>query len=200
LLRQTEDLYVPQDERTLARLQRKAEEIDRRVRGWAQTVADVLPKGLSMLDDETYILSLFLAQQRRLNMQLDSQNPPETLRSKLGRFLPLFAETEDDWEMIRAAHRIVSTRLESDIDRACQFFCRDRDIPPISDPSIDWRVAIRYLAQELHHIASQINMRTEYATSPRRFELALKARDQAAEVVDRRRRMIAAFAPSEEPV
>jgi len=35
------------------------------------------------------------------------------------------------------------------------------------------------------------------ATSPLRFELALTARDLAADVVDKRRRMLALFQPAE---
>ncbi|MDO8614982.1 MAG: hypothetical protein Q7T33_04510 [Dehalococcoidia bacterium] len=197
MLRQFDDLYIPQDERTLQRIQRRADEIDRRVRNWAQSVVNVLPRGLSLHEDEVYILSLFLAQQRRLNLEMDSLNPPVTLRTRLGRVLPLVGEAEEDPELLRAFHRIVSTRLESDIDRACGFFCRDQNVPPISDPAIDWRVAIRFMAQSLHSLANQIDMR-QYGSSPRRFELAVLARDLAPAVVDKRRALLAAF--STDPV
>ncbi len=198
MLRQFEDLYIPQDERTLRRIQTKSEEIDRCARNWAQAVVNVLPRGLSLHEDEVYILTLFLSQQRRLNAEMDAQDPPATLRSRLGRVFPLLgAETVEDPEILRAMHRTVSTRLESDIDRACGFFCRDQGVPPISDPAIDWRVAIRFMAQSLHSLACQIDMK-RFHNSPRRFELAGLARDLAASVVEKRHALLAAF--SNEPV
>lgn len=198
MLRQLEDLYIPRDERTLRRVQRSVEELDQRVRNWAQAVVNVLPRGLSMVDDEIYILSLFLAQQRRVNLELDARNPAPTLRSRLGRVLPFGGEPAVDTDMVRAVHRVVASRLESDIDRACGFFCRDLNVPAVSDPSIDWRVAIRYMAQGLHQIASQVDVNRGYANSPRRFELALLARDMASGIVAKRRDMVAAF--SRDPV
>jgi len=201
LLKQHEELYIPQDERTLRRAQRRVDELDRRVRGWAQSVIDILPRGLAILEDETYILGLYLAQQRRLNLEIDAQSAQETLRIRLGRVLPFLDSGDDDWEMVQAVHRMVATRLESDIERACQFFCRDRNIPPICDPAIDWRVAIRYMAQELHRIASQINVKTtQHSSSPLRFELALAARNMGIEVAAKRRDMLTIFSVSSDPV
>ena len=199
MLGQLDDLYIPQDERTLRRIQRRAEELDKRVRAWAQLVVEVLPRGLSLHEDELYILSLFLANQRRLNLQMDALNPRQNLRSRLARALPLpfAADTHEDPDILRAVHRTVSTRLESDIDRACGFFCRDLNIPPISDPAIDWRVAIRFMAQSLHALASKVDMK-DYYNSPARFEMAVLARDLAAAVVGRRRTMLESFSP--EPV
>ncbi len=198
MLRQLEGMYIPRDERTLRRVQKRVSDLDRQVRSWAQSVIDVLPRGLSLVEDEVYILSLFLAQQRRINLELDAQTPDVSLRTRLAQSLPFFATTEENQEMERAAHRVVASKLESEIDRACNFFCRDLNIPAVSDPAIDWRVSIRYMAQSLHQIASQIDMKRGYARSPRRFELALLARDMAGEIVNRRRKMIAAFSP--EPV
>ncbi|GAG26502.1 unnamed protein product, partial [marine sediment metagenome] len=159
----------------------------------ADCLVAVLPKGLPLLTDEYELLSLYLAQQRRRNLELDAENGEQTLRARLGRFLPLLAEAQDEWEITHAAHRMVSTRLESDIDRATDFFCRDHGLPGLVEPVIDWRVAIRYLAQRLHHIASQIDLKRGLATSPLRFELALTARDLAVDVVDKRRTMLALF-------
>ncbi len=186
------ELYVPQDERTLRHVQRKGEQLDRSVRLWTKTVTEVLPRGLPLLQEEVDVLGLFLAQQRRLNLEMDAQNPEATLRTRLGRVVP-FVAVSADMAIIRAVHRIVATQIESDIDRTCGCFCQDREIPPISDPAIDWRVAIRYMAQVIHRVASQIDLRKDYAVNPRRFELALLARETAAEVADRRRRMLAAF-------
>ncbi len=158
---------------------------------------DVLPKGLALLDEEYDLLALFLAQQRRRNLELDEQNGEETIRARLARLIPLLAEDEGEWEISSAGHRMVSTRLESDIDRATDFFCRDNNIPGLVEPVIDWRVAIRYLAQRLHHIVCQIDLKRELATSPYRFELALTARDLAADVVEKRRTMLTLFEPAQ---
>lgn len=197
MLSQHEELYIPHDERTLRRVQRKVDELDRKVRAWADSLVGVLPRGLALLEEEYDLLALFLAQQRRRNLELDTQNGEETLRSRLGRFIPFVAEDEDEWEIISAAHRMVSTRLESDIERATDFFCRDHGLPGLVEPVIDWRVAIRYLAQRLHHIASPIDLSHELATSPQRFELALTARDLATKVVDKRGVMLTLFEPAE---
>ncbi len=58
-------------------------------------------------------------------------------------------------------------------------------------------MAIRYLAQRLHHIAGQIDLKRELAASPLRFELALTARDLAADAVDKRQTMLSMFKPAE---
>ena len=197
LLSQHEDLYIPHDERTLRRVQRKVDELDKQARAWADLVVDVLPKGLAFLDAEYDLLALYLAQQRRRNLELDEQNGKETIRTRLARYVPFFSEDEDEWEITNAAHRMVSTRLEADIDRATDFFCRDHGLPGLVEPVIDWRVTIRYLAQRIHHIACQLDLKHELATSPLRFELALTARDLAGDVVDKRRVMLALFEPAE---
>jgi hypothetical protein len=192
VLRQLEDLYIPQDERTLHKLQRKAQELDQRVRGWADSVVRLLPKGLQMQEEELYILCLFLANQRRLNLELDAREPEPTFRTRLGRVLPFIAPAEEDTDVVRAIHRMVATRIESDIERACGFFCRDHNVPPISDPAIDWRVAIRFMAQSMHSVASRIDVRN-YMNSPRRFELAVTARDLAGVVVEKRKSLLTSF-------
>lgn len=200
MLNQLDDLYLPPDERNLRRLQRKVNEIDSSVRGWVQSVIYVLPAGLSLIEDELYILGLFLARQRRLNVEMDSQIPRETLRDKLVRVLPFPIPAEEGPEITAAAHREVAGRLESDIDRACQFFCADRNIPPVSDEAIDWRVAIRYLAQEVHRLARGVDIRKDYHSSPQRFEIALRARDLAAEIIEKRRHMITTYVPTAKDV
>lgn len=183
-----QDLYIPQDERTLRYVQRRVDHLGRQVREWADSVLAVLPKGLGLLEDEIYLLSLYLAQQRRLNLELDARDGEETLRSRLARALP-FLSQEEDPDIFQAVHRMVATRLECDIERATDFFCRDHDIPGLSDPVIDWRVAIRYLAQQVYRLTSIPNPRSPQALALNRFELTLTARELAAEVVDKRRRM-----------
>ncbi len=200
LLRQLDELYVPHDERTLNRLQRRTDGLDRKVRGWAQEMLDVLPKGTALMDDEIYILGLFLAQQKRLNLEIDAENPEETIRGHLSRLLPFLTDPETEREITRAAHRIIGARLESDIDRACQFFCRDRGISATSEQAIDWRVAIRYLGQELRRLVGDVDLRHDYYNSPQRFEIALVTRDLAADIVERRKTLLASGAPVEERV
>jgi len=200
LLTQHEDLLIPHDERSLRHVQRRVDALDRRVRAWAQFVIDVLPRGISLIEEEIEVLGLFLAQQRRLNLELDAQRGEETLRSRLGRILPFLSDDQDDWEVVRAIHRMVAAHLESDLERACEFFCRDRHVPPSCEPAIDWRVALRYMAQELHRLASQIDIKSEHSTSPLRFELALLARDLAIEAAARRRDVLTIFSTSRDPV
>lgn len=197
MISQHEDLIIPHDERTLRRVQRKVDELDKQVRSWADYLVAALPGGLPLTDDEYDILALFLAQQRRRNLELDQQNGEETLRSRLAQFIPFLAEEEDALEINTAAHRMVCTRLEADIDRATDVYCRDHDLPGLVEPVIDWRVAIRYLAQRLYHIAGRIDLKRELAASPLRFELALTARDLAADTVDKRETMLSLFSPAE---
>lgn len=197
MISQHEDLIIPHDERTLRRVQRKVDELDKQVRAWADSLVAVLPRGLPLMEDEYDILALFLAQQRRRNLELDQQSGDETIRSRLAQFIPFLAEEEDALEINTAAHRMVSTRLEADIDRATDLFCRAHDLPGLVEPVIDWRVAIRYLAQRLHHIASRLDLKRELATSPLRFELALTAQDLAANAVDKRQTMLSMFKPAE---
>ena len=191
------DLYIPSDERRLRSIQRRGETMDRAVREWAGVVIEVLPRSLPLVDEELKITHLFLAQQHRLNVELDARSPQVTLRTRIGRLLPIPVSGSPDLDVIRAVHRIVSTRLESDIDRACAAYCEGQGVPPVSDPAIDWRVAMRFMAQGLHRIASQIDMRREYATSAKRFDLALFAREASADVIQRRRTLFAAFEKTE---
>jgi hypothetical protein len=193
------ELYIPQDERRLRSVQRRGETLDRTVRDWSQTVVQVLPRALPLIDDELRITRLFLAQQRRLNLELDAREPETTLRVRLSKVLPFLGDGTADIDAIRAVHRIVSTRLESDIDRACARYCEAQDLPVVSDPAIDWRVAIRFMAQGLHRIASQIDLKRDYATSSKRFELALFAREAAADILQRRRAMLSSFQKTEAP-
>jgi hypothetical protein len=195
LLRQVDDLYIPHDERTLRRLQKRVDRLDSTVRGWAQSVVRVLPRGLPCNEDELYILGLFLAQQRRVNLEIDAENLEDGILGRIGRVVPFRPPPEQECELNRAAHRTVAARLESDIDRAVAFFCQDRGVPPMSDPAIDWRVSIRYLAQELHRLAGGMDVRRDYYASPERFEIALVAREAAHNIAERRRAMLAAFSP-----
>jgi hypothetical protein len=196
LRQELDGLYIPEDERQLARIQRKADRIDSDVRAWAASIVRVLPKGLSLLEDEHRILILFLAQQRRLNLEIDAGYPDTSFRARLARILP-FMEDPDDLDSIHAAHRVVATQLDSDLERACTFFCEDRGVPHMDDSAIEWRASIRFLAQSLHRIGSEIgDIKRKFDDSPRRFELALIARDLAAEIIDKRRSMLVAFKPS----
>jgi hypothetical protein len=56
---------------------------------------------------------------------------------------------------------------------------------------------MRFMAQGLHRVACQIDLKRDYATSSKRFELALFARETATEVVQKRRAMLVAFEKTE---
>ena len=183
-------LYVPQDERDLRKVQRRVDDIDKRARAWASQVVELLPKGMLLLDEETGLLRLFIAQQRRLNQELDARNIEETPITRLRRSIPFLTSPEDDLTLVREAHRIVAAKLESEIDREFYAFCEPRAIEAMSEPAIDWRVAIRYLAQDVHRLLSRINIGREYYQSPHRFEVALRSRDLAADIVTRREIML----------
>jgi hypothetical protein len=55
------------------------------------------------------------------------------------------------------------------------------------------------MAQGLHRIASQIDLKRDYTTSSKRFELALFAREAAADTLQRRRALLSAFQKTEAP-
>ena len=52
LISQHEDLIIPHDERTLRRVQRKVDELDKQVHAWADFLVAVLPGGLPLMEDE----------------------------------------------------------------------------------------------------------------------------------------------------
>lgn len=189
MLRELGDLYIPTNERQLRAVQRRGDEMDKQVRTWAQSVIDMLPRGLPINPDETFILSLYLAQQRRLNLQMDAHRPESGFVSAVKALLPMQLPTGNP-EVMAAAHRLVAARLDSDIDRACRFFCEDNSIRPDCEEAIDWRVAIRFMAQSVYTRVSDGELK-KVAISPRRFELALIARDLASDIANRRQAMFA---------
>lgn len=182
-----DELYIPTSDRQLRRVQKKGEELDKQVRAWAQAVLSVLPRGLPLNDDEKYIFSLFLAQQRRLNMQMDAFVPDTSLLGAARSLLPIPSARPDPDAFI-AVHRIVSTHLDSDVDRACRFYCEDNDVDPESERAIDWRVALRFMAQSVYSRLSNVDPK-RLAMSPRRFELAVIARDLACDITEKRSAM-----------
>jgi hypothetical protein len=185
-------LYIPENDRELRRVQRQVDELDKEVRDWALKVVNVLPSGLPTNADETYVLSLFLAQQRRRNILLDAFEPqPATLWTTLRNSIGIAARAPDR-EVLEAVHRQVAARIDSDIERSGAFFCSDNKIPPESEPAIDWRVAIRFMSQSIYSRVANVDL-SRIANHPRRFELALVARELATEVADKRRQMFASF-------
>lgn len=183
------DLYIPTSDRALRRVQRKGDELDKMVRTWAQAVLEVLPRGIPLNDDEKYIFCLYLAQQRRLNLQMDAFQPAPSLMNTAKSLLPI-PMGKDDPEAFTAVHRIVALRLDSDIERGCRFFCEDSSVEPDCEPAIDWRVALRFMAQSVYSRLSDADPK-RIAMSPRRFELAVIARDLAADVSEKRSAMFA---------
>lgn len=182
-----DELLVPASDRQLRRVQKKGEELDKQVRMWAQAVLGVLPRGLPLNDDEKYIFSMFLAQQRRLNMQMDAFVPDTTLLGTVMSLLPL-PNARQDPDSFVAVHRIVAMHLDSDIDRACRFYCEDNDVDPECERAIDWRVAMRFMAQSVYSRLSNVDAK-RLTMSPRRFELAVVARDLASDVTEKRSAM-----------
>ena len=192
MLDELNTLYIPANERQLRRIQRQGEELDRNVRGWAGKVIDVLPGGLPANADEIYLLSLYLAQQRRKNILLDACVPPPSNIWYNLRQAMSFAPRQVDRNELEAIHRNVAAQLESDIERSSAYFCSDNNIPPESEPAIDWRVAVRFMSQSVYSRVANVDL-AKIANHPRRFELALVARELATEVAERRRKMFVAF-------
>lgn len=188
-----DDLYIPTSDSQLRRVQRKGEELEKQVRSWAQAVLSVLPRGLSLNDDEKYIFSMFLAQQRRLNLQMDAFVPDTSLLATAMSLLPI-PGARNDPDAFVAIHRIVAMHLDSDIDRACRFYCEDNDVDPESEHAIDWRVALRFMAQSVYSRLSNVDPK-RLAMSPRRFELAVVARDLASAITEKRSAMFTPVFP-----
>lgn len=186
-------LYVPENEHQLRRAQRRGEELDKQVRAWAESAIRVLPRGLPINSHEVYVLSLFLAQQRRLNVQMDLRTPDYSVVDAIRHALS-FLFPQDDPAVAATTHHVLAQRLESEIERACAIYCRDYGVDARSEPALDWRVAIRFMAQSIYSRLAETEPR-EMATSPHRFELSLVARDLATEVEARRSDMMGAFTP-----
>ena len=184
-------LYVPENEHQLQRVQRQGEELDKQVRAWAESVIRILPRGLPINSHEVYVLSLFLAQQRRLNVQMDSREPDYSFVGTIKHTLS-FIFPQEDPAVAATTHHVLAQRLDSEIERACSIYCRDNGVDAKSDPALDWRVAIRFMSQSVYCRLAEIEPR-QMATSPHRFELSLVARDLATEVEARRNEMMSAF-------
>jgi hypothetical protein len=192
VLSETDRLYIPVNERQLRRIQRGGADLDAEVRAWSQRVIETLPGGLPTNADEVYVLSLFLAQQRRRNLHIDAFEPDNSLLGAVRSYLPL-PERRIDRAEIDAIHRVVSVQLESDIERAATIYCQDNNIPPGSDPAIDWRVSIRFMSQSIYSRVCRLDL-GKIKSHPKRFELALVARELASDVSEKRQRMFTAFA------
>ncbi len=184
-------LYVPENEGQLRRAQRQGEELDKRVRAWAESAIRVLPRGLPVNSHEVYVLSLFLAQQRRLNVQMDLREPDYSVVGTIKHALS-FIFPQDDPAVAATTHHVLARRLDSEIERACAIYCRDHGVDPKSEPALDWRVAIRFMAQTIYSRLAETEPRN-MATTPHRFELSLVARDLATEVEAKRLEMTSAF-------
>jgi hypothetical protein len=180
-------LFVPANERQLRQVQRRAEELDKQVRSWAEAVIRTLPRGLPINSHEVYLLSLFLAQQRRLNVQMDGREPDDSFVGWIKSIVGFLAPRENP-EIELTVHRVVAARLDSEIDRAVSYYCREHGVTPDREESLDWRVAIRFMAQSIFSRLAEIEPQ-KMAQSPRRFEMALVARDLAADVQAKRQAM-----------
>lgn len=192
-IKDLEGLFVPANDRELRQVQRRTEELDKQVRSWAEAVIRILPRGLPINSHEVYVLSLFLAQQRRLNLQMDAHEPDESfigwLKSSVG-----FLSPKLDTGVESTAHRVVSGKLDSEIDRAVSYYCREHGVSPDRDESLDWRVAIRFMAQSIFSRLTDTEPK-KMAQSPRRFELALVSRDLASGI-QAKRQVLSSVAPT----
>lgn len=186
-------IFVPANERQLRRVQRRSEELDKQVRSWAEAVIRILPRGLPMNSHEVYLLSLFLAQQRRLNVQMDGREPDESFIGWAKTTFGFLAPREDPG-IESTVHRVVAARLDSEIDRAVSYYCREHGVSPELEESLDWRVAIRFMAQSVFSRLAETEPK-KMAQSPRRFELALVARDLAADI-QAKRQVMSSVAPT----
>ena len=91
-------------------------------------------------------------------------------------------DADTSFELISTIPRVLAQRLDSEIERACAIYCRDHGVDAKSDPALDWRVAIRFMAQSIYSRLAETEPR-KMATTPHRFELSLMARELATEVV-----------------
>ncbi|MEX0683940.1 MAG: hypothetical protein WD904_03525 [Dehalococcoidia bacterium] len=185
--------FIPENERQLRHIQRLSEQLDKQVRAWAQAVVQILPRGLPINSHEVYLLSLFLAQQRRLNVQMDAREPDNSFAGTIKTTFAFLMPRENPG-IATTVHRVLAARLDSEIDRACAFYCRDYCIEERSDEALDWRVAIRFMSQSLYSRVAELDPK-KMPTSPRRFEMALVARDLAADIQAKRHGMMATLAP-----
>jgi|GEM_PF-4108965 len=177
---------VPWDEARVRCAQRAADRLQDQVMTWAFGVVTILPKGLPLAEEEAELLQLFLAQQRRINLELDSHNGHPKLLKSIARALP-FIQRKHDKQIKRAAQRLASSYLDHAIEDTAERFCGLRHLLPTESIALDWRVSLRYMAQQVHRVASEINLKQEpYFVSHRKVELALIAHELAAEVVERR--------------
>ena len=184
-------LYIPENEGQLLRAQRQGEELDKRVRAWAESAIRILPRELPVNSHEVYVLSLFLAQQRRLNVQMDLREPDNSVFGAIKHALS-FVFPEDDPAIAETTHHVLAQRLDSEIERACAIYCRDHGVDAKSEPALDWRVSIRFMAQTIYSRLAETEPQ-KMATTPHRFELSLVARELATEVEAKRNEMMSAY-------
>lgn len=166
---------------------KKADILTAKVCSWVQDLMNALPKGLPLNEEELDLLYLYLAQQHRLNMEIDASQNVE--RSFTGRLKAIIPFIKDDPKIPTAAHQIVSARLEADINRVFESFCDSHNIDPESDQAINWKLELRYMAQIHHRLASTEDLE-KIDTSPAKFELANEARGCAADVAEKRSAML----------
>jgi hypothetical protein len=140
-----------------------------------------------MTDAETELLKLFLAQQRRLSLELDGHP------SFLARMVSCwpFRHREDRGVTASVAHRLAASYIEQAIEDAMDRFCGQYGLSPVSAIALDWRVALRYMAQQLHRTTSLMNSRHQhYLSAPSQRQLAGTVLPLAAEVAFRRARLL----------
>lgn len=177
------DIYLPSKERDIKRLRQTSERINIECRSWAKMVTDLLPEELGLHIDEKYLLSLFLAEQHRLNIQLDIKRGDQ---HGIRRLLPIFG-AKDKPQILDAAHTMVRVRFESEIERTYNTGCCHNQINPNSEVAIDWRAAIRLMAQNLEGVAWRAKSPDKIQEdSQLRFEFKQIARERASGITAKR--------------
>ncbi len=89
------------------------------------------------------------------------------------------------------AHRLVASYIEQAIEDTADRFCGQHGLSPASARVLDWRVALRYMAQQLHRVASRINLRQQhFLVSRLQMDLEAIAPPLAAEVAFKRARLL----------
>ncbi len=176
------------DERLLREVLQRTDRMERDVQAWSGAATDLLTADLPLKARERELIRLYIAEQRRRNLELDEassdRNPPGLLY-RLVRIFPLL-RTAVDCTTSRLAHHLLSCHIEDDIERAVFNFSRECQLHELSDEVIDWRVSVRYLAQRLHAFAAS---REAGEAVVSRDEFMALAREQAGDIASKRQRL-----------
>ena len=187
--------FEAEDERLLHSVLRRSGRLEQEVSRWATALMAKLPGGLPLTDTELSLLRLYLMEQRRRNLELDLDRPQAGFASVLTSIFP-FLETANHYEADRLAHHLTACRIEDDIAGAADRISRQHDLSEMSEAVVDWRVAVRYLAQQLYAIVALPNSgRRLDPDLTRSQEFAIISRELSKEIVARRSQLEPSLVP-----